>query len=255
MPQPTHSMRRNMVHEPCSNFHRQKTQRLNDLPRGYRSLKNINTIENHHPDKKNKPDYTIPIPRKTHQKIHGREPIDTPLSRKMREYDNITKMIISMNNWSIAFEKDFSYNPNISLKQLKSQKEKIIKELQLLLVDEQEKAKQINGFNRITLAGILAYAHPSRFPSLRKFLFYCGYKQSSRELKTYNRRIKPIMHNFVCNRIRAKDPKYYPLYLKMKEDAKIRLPNKSKMGIHQIAINRVATFILKEVYSIWRVEK
>jgi hypothetical protein len=48
-----------------------------------------------------------------------------------------------------------------------------------------------------------------------------------------------------------KDEKYYPLYLKMKQDAKIRQPEKSKMAIHRIAMNRVATFVLKEVYNIW----
>jgi hypothetical protein len=59
------------------------------------------------------------------------------------------------------------------------------------------------------------------------------------------------MYILVRDIIMNKDEKYYPLYLKMKQDAKIRQPEKSKMAIHRIAMNRVATFVLKEVYNIW----
>lgn len=62
------------------------------------------------------------------------------------------------------------------------------------------------------------------------------------------------MYNLVRRIIVAKDPKYYPLYLKFKEDAKVRSPDKPKIAVHRIAMNRTATFILKEIYSIWRVE-
>jgi hypothetical protein len=62
------------------------------------------------------------------------------------------------------------------------------------------------------------------------------------------------MYNLVGSIIKAKDPKYYALYLKFKEDAKARTPGKSKIAIHRIAINRTATFILKEIYELFRVE-
>lgn len=212
-------------------------------------------IENHHPDKKNKPTETVSIPHKTHQNLHGISPLDTPLSRKMHEYDKVNTILVSMKNWSIAYQKDFDKTPNIGLEYTSQLKKTLAKELAALVKSELPKVKHIKGFGPCYLAGILAYAHPSRFPSLHKFLFYCGYTMVSRETKKYCRRIKPIMYNLVGSAIKAKDPKYYALYLKLKEDAKTKYPAKSKMKYHMIAINRTATFILKEVYQIWRAEK
>ena len=213
----------------------------------------MQTTENHHPDKKNKPKETVPIPRREHQKIHGIEPHDTPLSRTMREYDKVNAFLVTMKNWSTAYQKDFDTAPDIGLEKALSLKKSLTKELAVLVKDELPKI-HIKGLSTISLAGILAYAHPSRFPSKRKFLFYCGYTQASLEKKTYCRRIKPIMYNLVGSIIKAKDPKYYALYLQFKEDAKARTPDISKIAIHRIAMNRTATFILKEIYSLFRVE-
>jgi len=205
-------------------------------------------LENHHPDKINQPDYTVAIPHKEHMKLHSINPIYSPLTNKMREYDKVVTIISVMKNWTTGFEKDFDYKPEIHLKELEQLKRSLAKELKFLVKDDLKKI-HIQGLNVVGLSGILAYAHPSRFKSLRKFLFYCGYKQSSRELKHYCRKIKPIMYILVRDIIMNKDEKYYPLYLK--KDAKIRQPEKSKMAIHRIAMNRVATFVLKEVYNIW----
>jgi len=50
------------------------------------------TIENHHLNKKEFPELTVAITRKEHQKIHNQILVDTELSRKMRQYDAVTKM-------------------------------------------------------------------------------------------------------------------------------------------------------------------
>jgi len=213
----------------------------------------MQTTENHHPDKKNKPKETVPILRREHQKIHGTEPHDTPLSRTMRQYDKVNTILVTMKNWSTAYQKDFGEVPDIDVGQTIILKETLAKELKILTKKERRKIKHImhiKGLGSRYLAGILAYAHPSRFPGQRKFLFYCGYTQASGKLKKYNRRIKPIMYNLVGSIIKAKDPKYYGLYLKFKEDAKTRNPNKPKIAIHRIAINRTATFFLKEIYEL-----
>lgn len=55
-------------------------------------------LDNHHPDKINRPSYTIPTLHKKHQKIHDTLPIDTPLSRKMREYDKVNTILVTMKN-------------------------------------------------------------------------------------------------------------------------------------------------------------
>ncbi len=214
----------------------------------------MQTTENHHPDKKNKPKETVPIPRREHQKIHGTEPHNTPLSRTMREYDKVNTILVTMKNWSTAYQKDFDKTPEIGLEQAILLKKTLSKELKVLMKDELPKVKHIKGFGVISLAGILAYAHPNRFPSKRKFLFYCGYTQASRKLKRYSRRIKPIMHELSKETIIYKDAKYYPLYIKFKEDLSKRYPERSKKAIDVIARNRIATYLLKEIYELFRVE-
>ena len=178
----------------------------------------MQALENHHPDKKNKPKETVPIPHREHQKFHRIEPNDTPLSRIMREYDRVNAIIVTMKNWSTAYQKDFDIAPDIGLEKILQFKKTLTKKLSILVKDELPKVDHIKGIGPRYLAGILAYAHPSRFPSLRKFLFYCGYTQASRTNKNYNRRIKPIMRLLAESVIMHKDTKYYPLYHKVKEE-------------------------------------
>jgi len=210
-------------------------------------------FENHHPDKKNQPKLVVPVSHKKHQQLHGLTPLDTPLTRKMRQYDKVNKILVAMKNWTTAYKKDFNSTPDIDLERVSKLKKTLTKELNSLVKSELPKIR-IKGLGPRYLAGILAYAHPSRFPSQRKFLYYCGYTQASREKKTYCRRIKPIMYNLVGSIIKHKDAKYYKLYKKLKEDVKARMPDKPKAALNMIAINRTATFILKEIYKIWSVK-
>jgi len=170
-----------------------------------------------------------------------------------------------LKTWSYAYRKEFEVEPpNLKLKEITSLKKLLLKNMQEMLKDDIPKVSHIKGLGTVGLSGILAYAHPSRFPSLRKFLFYCGYTQASHKHKIvhksgksnlhYNRRIPPIMFVIVEGLIKQKNSIYYPLYLKMKEDAKLRCPRKKKGVNHYVAINRTATFLLKEIYSIWCVK-
>ena len=63
------------------------------------------------------------------------------------------------------------------------------------------------------------------------------------------------MFNIIEGIIKGKDSKYYPMYLKFKEEFQLRYSSKPKMAIHRIAMNRVATFLLKEIYLIWSGKK
>jgi hypothetical protein len=211
-------------------------------------------IENHHVDRKHSPKLKVKMTRKEHQKLHKILPIDTLLSRKMRQYDTLTKLIVTMKNWQTSFTKDFGNSPNIGLETIEKCKQQLMKEIGNIIKIEREKTRHIKGFGPRYLAGILAYAHPTRFSSLRKFLFYCGYTEASRKLKKYNRRIKPIMHLLTTQVIMHKDTKYYSLYLKFKEQLSQRYPNKSKKPIDIMARNRLATYLLKAIYELFRAE-
>lgn len=216
----------------------------------------MQSLENHHPDKKNKPKETSPILHKAHQKIHGIEVKDTPLFRKFHQYATVTKISVIIQNWRYGYHKEYETEPpNINIDEVKKLKTQILKELSAMIKDDLPQIKHIKGVGIVSLSGILAYAHPSRFPSLRKFLFYCGFTEASKRLRKptgalrYNPLIKPIMFNAVECMIRAKDHTYYQLYLKFKEDMKLKYP--TYKSTHYVAINRTATFLLKELYSIY----
>lgn len=223
-------------------------------PKRSRSLINSSSprkqsIERHHVSYK--PEIIEDIPRRKHQKIHGNIPIDTPLSRKLRQYDAITKLVASMKNWVKAHEKDFGERPDIGLEHAKELKKQLMKEIKEMIKEDLKKVEHIKGLGVRYLAGILAYAHPNRFPSLRKFLFYCGFKQSSRILKKYNHRIPSLVHRIVVKLIMNKDSKYYPLYKQIKKQLAKKNPDYTKAKINGVCMNRVGTLLLKELYGLF----
>jgi hypothetical protein len=58
----------------------------------------MEVLEKHHPDKKNFPKLTLPISYREHKRLHHIETLDTPLSRKMREYDKVNSILVAMKN-------------------------------------------------------------------------------------------------------------------------------------------------------------
>jgi hypothetical protein len=155
-------------------------------------------------------------------------------------------------NWLRAYERSFGLNPIGELKQIDKKKQNVIKDIKSILKDEVKKVKHIKGLGPRYLAGILAYAHPNRFPSLRKFLVYCGYKQSAKVTGRYNRKVCGLVNQIVRSIIIKKDKRYYSLYIKIKDELARDHPDYPKGKIDGMARNRVGTFLLKEIYNIFR---
>jgi len=199
------------------------------------------------------PPVVVVVCQKCHEKIHGNIPVISDLNLKMRQYDMLVKFSVMQRNWFHAFRKTFSLNPiRLDLKQIEKEKRKIMKETKGMLKEELAKVKHIKGMGAVLLAKLLAYAHPSRFPSLRKYLVYCGYKQAAKVTGRYNRRVCGLVRQMVNSVIRYKDQNYYSLYLKIKKDLAERHPDYSKAKIDGMARNRVGTFLLKEIYKIFK---
>lgn len=191
---------------------------------------------------------------KCHQKIHGRIPIINDLNLKMREYDRVNKAVISFKNYYSSFLREFNQelpNATIIIQSLESQKKQILKDIKSMIKDDLKKVDYIKGLGLRLLAGLLAYADPKRFPSLRKFLHYCGHKKSSKITKKYSRKVNSIVYQIVTGTIMHKDTKYYPLYRKIKENLSERNPQFRKAKIDGMAKNRTGTFLLKEIYTIF----
>lgn len=210
-------------------------------------------LEIHHTKGGKNPETTI-ISRKEHQKIHGTIVINTDLSKIMRQYDALVKMSVMQQNWLKFHRIDFSETPDIGLDKTLELKRKKILEAKKIVRADLLKVKHIKGFGPRFLAGILAYADPNRFPSLRKFLHYCGYKSSSRKTKKYNRKVCGLVGRLTISVIMKKDKKYYSLYRKIKADLEKKNPNYTKGKIDGMAKNRVTTFLLKEIYNLYNAD-
>jgi hypothetical protein len=195
------------------------------------------------------PPEVIRICQKCHEKEHGNIPIVSELNLKMRQYFMLVKLSVMCKNWLYAYKQTFGTNPiKVDLKEIENKKKTIVKDIESMLKEE----KRVKGVGAISLGGILAFAHPSRFPSLRKFLVYCGYKKSARITGKYNRKVCGLMNQVVRSLIMSKNEKYYPLYLKIKKDLGQQHPEYPKGKIDGMSRNRVATLLLKEIYEYFK---
>lgn len=208
----------------------------------------MKAIETHHISYE--PEITVDIPLELHHEIHGTVSNKSKLSILMRQYDKLTKLTVMVKNWSKAFKKEFGeQNLSFGLQSIDSKREKILS----LIKDEFgelefEIINSINGMGVRFFAGIIAYANPIEFSSLRKFLSYCGYRGYCKFTNRYNRNVKTIVYQLVTDLIMHKNERYYPLYKKIKTDLQNKYPSYSKGKIDGMARNRVGTFLLKEIY-------
>ena len=189
---------------------------------------------------------TVLIQHREHQELHSTVPINTGLSIIMRKYDRLVKMSVILQNWNDSFIRDFDEELIIFdsiLKVIVQKKSDILNEVKKLLTNELKITKK--GLGIRYLAGLLAYAHPNRFPTIGRYLYYCGYTGASKITKRYNRKVKSLVYQTVLSMVRKKDNKYYKLYLEIKSK---QPENFSKIKKHRIAINRVGTLFLKDFY-------
>ena len=215
----------------------------------------ILAIENHHVDKKLYPKLTVKMSREEHQKLHHKLPIDTPLAREVRQYTMLTKLISVTKNWRIAYQKQFGESVPIDVSAITRAKSKKRKQIAEMIASDRGKIAIGKGLYLIILATILAFAHPSRFSSCRKFLHYCGYTQSARLSKKYRRDVHSAGFQTAVSLVMRKDPKYYPLYNIIKEQLSAEHPYYPKGKIDGITKNRIATLVFKEIYKSLVVER
>jgi len=195
------------------------------------------------------PPIVIKIPHRIHQEIHGITPKISDLSLKMRQYDKLVQLSVSIKNWMRAYEREFDEVPiDVGLEIIEAKKKELLKEVEKLIKDKIKKVQHIKGLGVRYLAGLLAYAHPKDFPNVGRYLYYCGYTKASKLTKRYNRKVCGLVFQIVETMIKCKDPKYYPLYLKIKSELPREYP---KIKRHRIAVNRIGTIFLKDFYHLF----
>lgn len=211
-----------------------------------------------------KPPTKVNSCRKCHREIHGNEVIEGELVLIMRQYNALIKLGTGLKNRASAWEKEFDkfelplYTEFLG--SIKKEKKSLLREAELVMgKDYFELQKKWKGIGPVIIAELLAFAHPNRFPSLRKFLYYCGRKEMAKKNKNYSRIASTTAYQAAEGLIRGRNEKYRKLYdeikksitEKHKEELEAKKPG-IKAKIHGKTLNRLSTFWLKDFYNLTR---
>jgi len=184
--------------------------------------------------------------------VHDRFPKSDELSLAVRQYDAITKLKKVVERWSRHYEAMFGNRAEVEIAGLERARKKLRSVIEKLVEEDFEELPSIEGLSKFLLGKLLAYAHPRRFPTLRKFLRYCGYRGTAKYDGKYCRRAKSTAYLMVWSVIIHKDREFYPRYLKMREEFSRDNPDWSKGKVDGVVRNRLATLLLKKIYrNIW----
>jgi len=216
-------------------------------------------MEEHHTSYN--PPIKVDLCRKCHQEEHGISVIDDELTLVMRRYNALIKIGTGLKNRASSWEKDFGefelplYEE--FLKSIEGEKKVLMKEAKLVMGKEYfELQNKWKGIGPVIVAQLLAFAHPRRFPSLRKFLYYCGRKKIAKDNKNYSRIASTTAFQAAEGLIRGRNEEYRELYDKIKEkitgEHKEELEEKNpgiKAKINGKTLNRLSTLWLKDFYK------
>lgn len=199
--------------------------------------------------------------RKCHQKRHNVEVIDDELTLVMRQYNAYIKMGTGLKNRAAAWQKDFGelklplYNEFLG--SVAGEKKTLLKEAKLVMGKEYaDLEKKWKGIGPVIVAQLLAFAHPKRFPSLRKFLYYCGRKEQAKKNKNYSRIASATAFQAASGLIKGKNEEYRPIYDEIKESLTERYADLERKGkkamVNGMTLNRLSTLWLKDFYHTVR---
>lgn len=108
---------------------------------------------------------------------------------------------------------------------------------------------KIKGLGPRLWAGIFITANPANFPTLSRYLRYCGLVDKEQLGTKWNRHACMLYHMLADEVMKHKDEKFRPIYDQCKSDIAEKYPEYTKLHIHNGALNRTATFLAKEIYS------
>lgn len=178
----------------------------------------------------------------------------------MGKYEVLTIAIAGFKNRAHYAEKEFGKFDFLQthIKDFELEKIKLVKTTELLLANE-IKIIQIRGISTTLIARLLAQAYPHDFPTLSRWLAYCGYKgyMKKRNEKGKGKRpnfvAKMILHIMATQMLKFNNPIYRPLYDRCKLRYQTEHPEwaekkATKGQAHRKAMNIVATYIAKEFW-------
>jgi len=108
---------------------------------------------------------------------------------------------------------------------------------------------KIKGLGPRLWAGIIITANPANFPTLSRYLRYCGLVDKEQLGTRWNRHASMLYHMLAESVMKQRDERFRLVYDQCKVDIAGRYPEYTKLHIHNAALNRTATFLAKEIYS------
>lgn len=182
---------------------------------------------------------------------------DIKLKFIVGKFEQLTKVTTGLKNRRFFAEKEYGridlYDKTIAI--FEEEKTKLIDSAMPLLSPEFRRLKHIKGVDKRLIARLISIAHPRDFPTLSKWLVYCGYKgfvlsrYKKGKGKRPNYQAKSILHLMAKGTMVHGDKNYRSIYDQCKERYSKEHPDYIKGRIHGMALNRVATLIAKEIWN------
>ena len=111
-----------------------------------------------------------------------------------------------------------------------------------------ERLQKIKGLGEGIWASILATANPINFKTLSRYLRFLGFVDKEQIGSKFNRLAKRNYYLLADQIIRHRDPQFRPFYDKVKGQFKERYPDWKAGKVNGMAVNRLCTFLAKEIY-------
>jgi len=226
--------------------------------------------DNHHPDKKNKPKWTVPTHHKCHMIHHGIYPKNYNKLRQLVEarntyqlgrikYQQRIKMLVKLGFKPSKLDEEILKNMKSREYQLTTEYRKIVRQLPIW----KEWLVHIQGTGETTMGQLIAYIGDiNKFDSIAKLWSYFGlglydgkvqaYKKEHK--KNFDGKKRKLMYIIAKTFVTRKhlDCFYADLYDEYKSRYIKLHPDYTKQHLHRMALRKVAKIFLRHLYKKWK---
>lgn len=191
--------------------------------------------------------------------------------KQFKIYMRITKTLAGIKNIQKAQIKEYGgelEDIKEQIKYLEKKKKELLKPLEKWVKPYLKQTEDIKGLGPRYLIEVLLFAPPKKFHCLSAYLSYCGYKGSAywkidqkggkKKAGKYNHNVHAAYYCIVTEIIkhRIKSPnKFGKMYDEFKKNIAKKNKDWTKGKINGVTINRIATFVAKEIYNRFKDEK
>lgn len=177
-----------------------------------------------------------------------------------RRFYKLQKARVILGNQKDAFYKYFgsgdrTMSMEIALQELEAGEHAYLEKVKKYIPKIPPRLQGIKGLGERIWAGIIVTANPLDFSTLSRYLRFCGYVDKEQLNHKYNRHAKMLYHMLADEVIKQRDTQFRPIYDKCKIDIAAKHEDWRKYRVNNAGVNRLATFLAKEVYYAVREAK